>query len=118
MFGIKGVDNDSESLAVVRAAGPSDATANTIAALYPDILVTGIPAVLQGLPPSNTSHGYQWKRAAAFWSDLARHAPRRYVPKIAGSTECQHLNISPQHLGQQTECQDGCHSVSRGGILV
>jgi hypothetical protein len=57
MFGTKGVDNDSESLAVVRAAGPSDATANTIAALYPDIRVTGIPAVLQGLPPSNTSHG-------------------------------------------------------------
>jgi len=59
MFDIKGVDNDSESLAVVRAAGPGDATANTIAALYPDISVTGILAVLQGLPPSNTSYGYQ-----------------------------------------------------------
>jgi len=59
MFAIKGVDNDSKSLAVVRAAGPGHATANKIAALYPDILVTGIPAALQELPPSNTSRGYQ-----------------------------------------------------------
>jgi hypothetical protein len=59
MFGIKGVDNDSEALAVIRAFGSGDATANTIAALYPDILVTGIPAALQGLPPSNISYGYQ-----------------------------------------------------------
>jgi hypothetical protein len=54
MFGAKGVNTDAEFLAVVKAAGPDDATANTIAALYPDIPAIGIPGTLGGRPQANT----------------------------------------------------------------
>lgn len=79
MFGKMGVNTDAEFLADVKSAGPDDATASIIEALYPDIPEIGIPATENGRPPNGTSFGFEWKRAAAYGGDLTIHANRRFV---------------------------------------
>lgn len=79
-FGIRGINTTELFITRVMAAGPDNATAQTIAALYPDIPAIGIPATLIGRPPpSNASLGVQWKRSAAYYGDLTQHAPRRLI---------------------------------------
>jgi carboxylesterase type B len=51
MFGTKSVDRDAEFLAVVKSAGPDNATADTIAALYPDIPAVSIPQLFPVVHP-------------------------------------------------------------------
>jgi len=77
-FATAGINTTQEFLANVMSAGPDNATAQTIAALYPDIPAVGIPATLtSSLPPSEAYLGLQWKREAAYAGDLTMHAPRR-----------------------------------------
>jgi carboxylesterase type B len=95
MFGTKGLNTDAEFLAVVKAAGPDDATANTIPALYPDIPAIGIPGTLKRRPQANTTYGYQWKRAAAYGGDLVQHAPRRLVSQ---SWAAQNVSVWTYHF--------------------
>lgn len=80
MLGTKGINTDDQFLAMVMSAGPGNATAQTIAALYPDIPDIGIPGTLKGRPPPEFSYlGSQWKRSAAYGGDLAQHASRRLI---------------------------------------
>jgi carboxylesterase type B len=80
MFATKGINTTDQFIASVMLAGPDNATATTIAALYPDIPSIGIPATLSGRPPpSQASLGVQWKREAAYAGDFVQHAPRRFV---------------------------------------
>lgn len=77
-FGVRGVNTTEQFLASVMARGPDNATAQTIAALYPDIPAIGIPATLVGRPSGLfASLGAQWKRSAAYGGDYLMHAPRR-----------------------------------------
>ncbi|EFX02028.1 carboxylesterase family protein [Grosmannia clavigera kw1407] len=75
----RGINSTNDFLALVRTKGPDNATALTIAALYPDIPAIGIPATLHGRPPASdlATYGYQWKRSAAYAGDLLLHASRR-----------------------------------------
>ncbi|KAG4033740.1 hypothetical protein MFRU_004g02430 [Monilinia fructicola] len=77
-YATRGINTTSEFLALVQSAGLDNATATTIAAMYPDIPAIGIPATLVGRPsPSEAYLGAQWKRVAAYIGDLQQHAPRR-----------------------------------------
>lgn len=79
-FAPQGINTTDQFLAAVMADGPDNATAQTIAALYPDIPAIGIPATLAGRPPPSQAFlGAQWKRASAYVGDLAEQAPRRLV---------------------------------------
>ncbi|KAL2064154.1 hypothetical protein VTL71DRAFT_4648 [Oculimacula yallundae] len=79
-FAPKGINTTEQFLALVKSAGPDNATALTIAALYPDIPEIGIPATLVGRPPpSKAALGAQWKRAASYIGDLRYHASRRLM---------------------------------------
>ncbi|KAH7348648.1 triacylglycerol lipase [Rhexocercosporidium sp. MPI-PUGE-AT-0058] len=78
-FAPRGINTTEQFLQLVRSAGPDNATALTIAALYPDIPEIGIPATLSGRPPpSQAALGVQWKRAASYIGDLRQHASRRF----------------------------------------
>ncbi|KAH7412997.1 triacylglycerol lipase [Cadophora sp. MPI-SDFR-AT-0126] len=78
-FAPKGINTTEEFLELVQSAGPDNATALTIAALYPDIPEIGIPSTLVGRPPpSQAALGVQWKRAASYIGDLRQHASRRF----------------------------------------
>ncbi|EXJ59992.1 triacylglycerol lipase [Cladophialophora yegresii CBS 114405] len=82
-FSPKGINTTEQFLASVMSAGPDNATAATIAALYPDIPAIGIPATLSGRPPpNNASLGVQWKRSAAYVGDLRQHASRRLISQV------------------------------------
>lgn len=77
-FATKGINTTVQFLADIMSAGPDNATATTIAALYPDTPAIGIPGTFVGRPPpSQASLGVQWKRAAAYTRDLRQHALRR-----------------------------------------
>lgn len=79
-FATKGINTTEQFLALVQSAGPDNATALTIAALYPDIPEIGIPGTLAGRPPpSEAALGVQWKRSSAYTGDLRQHAPRRLI---------------------------------------
>lgn len=79
----QGINTTEEFLALVRTKGPDNATALTLAALYPDIPAIGIPATLHGRPPvSDLAYGYQWKRSAAYAGDLLLHASRRLTSQM------------------------------------
>lgn len=83
MFSTKGINTTDQFLAAVMAGGPDNATATTLAALYPDIPEIGIPSTLIGRPPpSEAALGFQYKRAAAYAGDLRQHAPRRFISQI------------------------------------
>lgn len=82
MFATKGINTTEQFLEMVMAAGPDNATATTLAALYPDIPEIGIPGTLVGRPPpSQASLGAQWKRSSAYAGDLMQHAPRRLISR-------------------------------------
>jgi carboxylesterase type B len=77
-FGVRGINTTDQFVASVMARGVDNATAQTIAALYPDIPAIGIPATLVGRPSGIfASLGSQWKRSAAYNGDLLMHGPRR-----------------------------------------
>ncbi|CZT06846.1 related to triacylglycerol lipase V precursor [Rhynchosporium graminicola] len=79
-FAPKGINTTEQFLALVQSAGPDNATALTIAALYPDIPEIGIPGTLVGRPPaSQAALGVQWKRASSYVGDLRQHASRRLM---------------------------------------
>ncbi|KAH6668380.1 triacylglycerol lipase [Halenospora varia] len=97
-FAPKGINTTDQFLASIRSAGPDDATALTIAALYPDIPAIGIPGTLSGRPPpAQASYGAQWKRNAAYVGDLRQHAPRRLVTqawaKYNATAYSYHFNV-------------------------
>jgi len=80
MFATRGINTTDQFVASIMSQGPSNATALTLAALYPDIPAIGIPGTLSGRPSTpQTSLGLQWKRAAAHAGDLQQHAPRRLI---------------------------------------
>ena len=82
-FGQKGINTTQQFLNYVQSQGPDNATALTIAAVYPDIPEIGIPATLQGRPPpANLSLGYQYKRSAAYGGDYVMHATRRMTTQM------------------------------------
>ena len=82
-FGVRGINTTDQFLAAVRQRGADNATATTIATLYPDDPDVGVPSTLVGRPPpSQASLGYQWKRSAAFVGDMVMHAPRRFTSQI------------------------------------
>lgn len=86
MFATKGINTTQQFLAGVMKGGPDNATAATIAALYPDIPAIGIPATLSNRPPPpQASLGVQWKRECAYVGDLKMHAPRRFISQIWAS---------------------------------
>ncbi|CZR61563.1 related to triacylglycerol lipase V precursor [Phialocephala subalpina] len=97
-FATKGINTTEQFLADVMSAGPDNATAMTIAALYPDIPTIGIPGTLVGRPPpSQASLGVQWKRSAAYTGDLRQHAPRRLTTqawaKYNATAYSYHFNV-------------------------
>ncbi|KAJ9611134.1 hypothetical protein H2200_004317 [Cladophialophora chaetospira] len=97
-FAQKGINTTEQFLANVMSAGSDNATATTIAALYPDIPAVGIPATLSGRPPpSNASLGVQWKRAAAYTGDLRQHGPRRLISQVYANNNISnwsyHFNV-------------------------
>ena len=99
-FGERGVNTTQQFLNVIKSAGPDNATALTLAALYPDIPEIGIPGTLQGRPPAaNLSYGYMWKRAAAYGGDLVMHATRRMTTemwaKYNQTAYSYHFNVQP-----------------------
>lgn len=82
-FATKGINTTEQFLAVLTKAGYDNATALTLAALYPDIPAVGIPGTLDGRPPaSNASLGSMWKRASAYAGDHNQHAPRRMMSRV------------------------------------
>ena len=97
-FAPKGVNTTDQFLTTVMSAGPDNATAATIAALYPDIPAIGIPATLSGRPSqSDASLGAQWKRISAYIGDLRYHAPRRLISQVYAadniSSWSYHFNV-------------------------
>lgn len=82
-FAPRGVNTTDQFVKLVQSVGPDNATALTIAALYPDIPAIGIPATLVGRPPpSQAALGAQWKRAAAWIGDLRQHSSRRLTAQM------------------------------------
>ncbi|KAJ9137868.1 Carboxylic ester hydrolase [Pleurostoma richardsiae] len=83
-FGTRGINTTEQFLEMVTATGPDNATALTIAAVYPDIPEIGIPATLKGRPAASdvATYGYQWKRSAAYNGDLTMHAGRRLTSQM------------------------------------
>lgn len=80
MFATRGLNTTEQFLANIVSRGFSNATAQTLAILYPDIPAIGIPPTLNGRPIGpDGSLGVQWKRASAFTGDLSMHAPRRLL---------------------------------------
>ncbi|EXJ95768.1 triacylglycerol lipase [Capronia coronata CBS 617.96] len=97
-FGARGINTTEQFIAIVMENGPDNATAQTIAALYPDIPAIGIPATLHGRPPpSQAALGAQYKRAAAYGGDLMQQAPRRFTSQSWASNNVSswsyHFNV-------------------------
>ncbi|KAH8667110.1 carboxylesterase family protein [Xylariales sp. PMI_506] len=78
-FGVAGINTTEQFLAMVQTRVSDNRTAETLAALYPDIPEIGIPATLHGRPPPSLvpTFGLQWKRSAAYGGDLYMQAGRR-----------------------------------------
>jgi triacylglycerol lipase len=99
-FGAKGINTTQQFLASIMTLGPNMSTAETIAALYPDIPAIGVPATLPGRPTGAlASLGYQYKRASAYGGDLAMHAPRRLASQSWAAQNVSnwsyHFNVVP-----------------------
>lgn len=98
-FGTQGINTTKQFIEDVISSGTniSNATAATIAALYPDIPEIGIPATLKGRPAADTAYGSQFKRAAAYGGDLYMHAGRRLTnqmwAKYQVSSYSYHFNV-------------------------
>ncbi|KAK6069247.1 flavin-binding monooxygenase [Seiridium cupressi] len=74
------VNTTSDFLALVESWGVDNNTAQTFAALYPDIPEIGIPKTMVGRPPP--AFGWQYKRSAAYGGDINIHAPRRLANQL------------------------------------
>ncbi|EHK98823.1 putative Lipase 2 [Glarea lozoyensis 74030] len=103
-FAPKGINTTDQFLANVRSQGPDNATAVTIAALYPDIPAIGIPATLDGRPTGPlASYGVQWKRISSYIGDLRQHVPRRIVNQVWSkynvTNYSYHFNVIPNGAG-------------------
>jgi len=81
-FGQRGINTTEQFLAMLTTSGIDNATAATIAAVYPDIPAIGIPPTLHGRPPASLRYGSQFKRAAAYAGDVKMHAPRRLACQL------------------------------------
>lgn len=97
-FSTEGINTTAQFLADVLSAGFSNATAQTMAILYPDIPAVGIPSTLHGRPTGPDAYlGAQWKRASAYTGDLVMHAPRRLISqtyaKYNVSSWSYHFNV-------------------------
>lgn len=79
-FGMPGLNTTEQFKEMVVSGGPSNGTAETLVALYPNIPEIGIPATLKG--PAPPSLGKQWKRSAAYGGDLLIHAQRRLTTQM------------------------------------
>jgi carboxylesterase type B len=103
-FAPRGINTTDQFLANVRSQGPDNATALTIAALYPDIPAIGIPATLSGRPSGPlASYGAQWKRISSYVGDLRQHVPRRIVNQVWSkynvTNYSYHFNVVPNGVG-------------------
>lgn len=76
-FGTRGINTTAQFLASIMRTGIDNATAASIALVYPDIPAIGIPPTFLGRPPASLAYGSQFKRAAAYGGDRSMHAPRR-----------------------------------------
>lgn len=104
MFGAKGINTTQQFLSNVMSAGPDNTTAQTIAALYPDIPAIGIPATLPGRPTGSEAYlGAQYKRECSYAGDLIMHAPRRLTSQIWAANNISswsyHFNVLVNGLG-------------------
>lgn len=83
-LGVSGINTTDQFVAMVADSGVDNATALTLAALYPDIPAIGIPGTLHGRPPASevATYGYQWKRSAAYNGDLMMHVGRRLTSEL------------------------------------
>jgi carboxylesterase type B len=81
-FGTRGINTTEEFLASLTSSGIDNATANTIAVVYPNIPEIGIPPTFPGVPPASLEYGTQFKRAAAYGGDSIMHAPRRFTSQV------------------------------------
>jgi triacylglycerol lipase len=78
-FGQPGINTTEQWNAYLASAGASNATIETLSALYPDIPSVGLPATLQGRPEGDfAKYGRQWKRVVAYAGDRSQHAARRW----------------------------------------
>lgn len=75
-FGQRGINNDSDFMALVMSRGADAETAKIMSYLYPDIPAIGIPATLVDATTSTTL-GLQYKRQAAFAGDYLMIGTRR-----------------------------------------
>jgi triacylglycerol lipase len=75
LFTLKGINNDTQFLAFLKANTADNSSATSLLGFYPDIPAIGIPATFAGRP--DTTLGQQFKRAASFEGDLIYHTPRR-----------------------------------------
>ena len=103
-FAARGINTTEQFLSNVRSLGPDNATALTIAALYPDIPAIGIPPTLDGRPTGSlASYGAQWKRISSYVGDLRQHAPRRLLSQIWSrynvTNYSYHFNVVPNGVG-------------------
>jgi len=105
-FGRRGINTDEQFLASLTSAGIDNATASTIAVVYPDILEIGIPPTFPGVPPATTIFGTQFKRAAAYGGDSVMHAPRRltnqYWAKYNATSYSYVFHVIPNGLDGRT----------------
>ncbi|KAK8252231.1 triacylglycerol lipase [Phyllosticta capitalensis] len=76
-YGVENINTTNQFLRMVEYDGLSNATANKLAALYPDDPAQGIPSTLVGRPGNETGLGYQWKRSSAYNGDKVMQAGRR-----------------------------------------
>ena len=80
VFGFGGkVDSDADFRAFVAAGGPDPNTISTIETLYPNVNAIGLPAEYNPTPQDDETYGAQWKRAAAFHTDVVENTSRRLV---------------------------------------
>jgi carboxylesterase type B len=79
-FSTRGINTDEQFLDMVYPLILDNSTAETIAALYPNIPEIGIPATMTGTP--SASLGTQFKRSAAFNGDWLFHAPCRLTSQM------------------------------------
>jgi carboxylesterase type B len=80
VFGFGGeIDSDADFRAFVAAGGPDPSTVSTIEMLYPNVNAIGLPAEYCPTPKDDDDSGAQWKRAAAFHTDVVENTSRRLV---------------------------------------
>ncbi|KAF7548327.1 hypothetical protein G7046_g8710 [Stylonectria norvegica] len=89
----------SISLTTTGGTNISDATADIIMALYPDIPAIGIPATFHGRPSADSGFGTMWKRVASYTGDQQLHSSRRLTArswaKSNTSLYSYHFNVLP-----------------------